>query len=129
MMLYVPEYIREDLDDGKKYTLKEKIVYVCPKTGRTVTCFPGDRSDGATGALDVPSCSWWFHDQVCNTGMWDNGEICTNLEASLILSRALRKEHSWKTKKYWTEWRLIRSGYWFISTFAVGGGKCRGKML
>ena len=122
----IPLYIKENKNDGKKYTLLETIIYTCPRTGRTVTCKNRMRSDGATGAIDIRSSAWWFHDKFCNTGKWDNGDRVSNWEASAVLARILRTEHDkWNDWEYWEEWRWARSVYWFCMTFAFGGGKAR----
>ncbi len=114
--LQLPEYVVHDPDEnGYKYTLvTDTLMYTCPRTQRTVTVYSGYGSDGATGAIDIRSSSWWIHDRVCKTGEWDNGDKMTNLEASTILSRIL-----------WEENHKFRSGYWFFSTLAFGGDKAR----
>ena len=114
--LVLPEYNVHDPDrNGKKYTLHTPMIeYVCPKTGRTLTLYKGYKSDGATGAFDIRSNAWWIHDLICDRGTWDNGDKIKNWEASAILSRLLALEG-----------RPFRAGYWFLCTFAFGGGKAR----
>ena len=82
--------------------------------GHMVTCPMGMISDGATGAFDISSASWWFHDRLCATGKWDDGSPCTNLQASLVIGYALARE-----------WRVFRAAYWPIATWLFGGGKAR----
>ena len=102
----IPHYIKEDLSDGKKYTLTEDVNYQY-KHGKTIFIKKGTRSDGATGpALDIPSLSWWVHDIMIERGTWDNGDTITKTEEALVISKILMKEH-----------RYFRSIYWGVSTF------------
>jgi len=102
-----------------KYVLTQKIVYT-DKKGRSVTCQPGMFSDGATGALDIASKSWWFHDALCNRGKWDDGTPCNNIEASIVLSSCLFSE--WSIKK---PLRGVRAILWLPATWLGGGGAAR----
>ena len=47
-------------------------------------------------------------------GKFDDGDRCTNLQASLIIYDILIDEGRW--------WRARR---WFLATFLAGGGECR----
>ena len=109
----------------KDYTLlEESITYTCPRTGRTLTCKFGDKSDGATWARDISgpvlcqrgirvvykSAAPWFHDLATERTTWDCGEKISNFDASLCLSRTL-----------WKEGRYFLAPIWFLGTFALGG--------
>lgn len=64
--------------------------------------------------MDIISQGWWVHDQLCNTGKWDDGTPATNWQASRVLSDIL-----------YDEGRKWRSKYWFWATFFMGGGQAR----
>ena len=99
-----------------------KAKYFCPQTftydsdryGKSVTVKKDYASDGATGASDIYTKSWWVHDVLCDTGKWDDGTLCTNWQASMVLSDILKSEG-----------RNIRSKTWLVATFLFGGGKAR----
>jgi len=100
------------LEDGK-YQLHEDFTYTSPRYGKSVTVRAGIY-DGATGATDINSAGWWVHDQLCNTGMWDDGTRLSNWECSQVLQDILKAEGRWARARYW---------FWF--TWAIGGGKAR----
>lgn len=70
--------------------------------------------DGATGAFDIDSFGWLFHDVLCRDGFFSDGSKCTNLQASSVLSDILSEEGRW-----------FRRGSWFVATWLLGGGKAR----
>lgn len=96
------------------YRLKIDLEYYSKRYDKKVSLKKGMFSDGATGAFDIFSRSWWVHDELCNTGKWADGTRCTNWQASTVLGDIL-----------FSEWRLPRSVYWWIATFFKGGGKAR----
>lgn len=98
------------------YTLKYDITYKSKRYDKVVSVPKGYKSDGATGAIDIASEAWWVHDKLCDTGLFDDGTLCSNKKASTILSDILRKEG-----------RKYRAFYWHWSTLWFGGGKCRGQ--
>lgn len=99
-----------DADGNTCYRLLSDIVYTSHRYGgKTVTCFAGENFDGATGATDIVSKSWFVHDKVCKTHKWDDGTECTNLQRSYILHDILMKEGRW-----------FRAHSWFIATYAWG---------
>jgi hypothetical protein len=65
--------------------------------------------DGATGAFDIDSFGWVFHDVVKRDKCFDSGNPCSNYQASMILSDILSSENRW-----------VRSKTWFISTLIWG---------
>tara|TARA_R110000851_G_scaffold66267_1_gene150002 strand:- start:647 stop:1012 length:366 start_codon:yes stop_codon:yes gene_type:complete len=109
-------HVRIIYKDGGKlcYVVKDEQSYFSKRYGKWVTCHDGMQSDGATGALDIDSFSWLFHDKLCDTGLFDDGTKCTNWQASQIISDILKSEGYW-----------FRSKTWLWSTFAFGGGKAR----
>ena len=110
-----PKYKVEDLGDGKKYTLCERIEYFSKRYEKWVIVPAGFRSDGASGpAVDIWSNAWWVHDRLCDCGHFADFSICTNWQASTILSDIL-----------WSEGRWFRAIYWWPATFLAGGGRCR----
>jgi len=109
MRIYVQDYA----DKRKPYRLTQNITYTT-RYHKNVTIKQGMRSDGATGSFDINSKSWWIHDQLCNTGLFDDGTKCTNLQASTIIYDILRDEGRW-----------FRARSWFVATLFFGGGKAR----
>ena len=97
----------------KPYLLLRPITYKS-RYDKLVIVKRGARSDGATGAYDLNSKSWWIHDQLCETGTFADGTLCTNWQASTIIYDVLRSEGKW-----------FRARTWFIATLAFGGGKAR----
>ena len=101
--------------DGKlTYVLREEQKYYSERYDKWVICEKGMLSDGATGALDIDSFAWLFHDKLCDTGVWSDGTPCTNWQASRVCSDILRAEGYW-----------FRARSWFLATWAFGGGKAR----
>ncbi|MCP4987595.1 MAG: hypothetical protein GY928_16510 [Colwellia sp.] len=70
--------------------------------------------DGATGAMDIDSFGWLFHDVLCRDGCFDDGSECSNWQASQVLSDILKEEGRW-----------FRSKTWFVATWFLGGGEAR----
>ncbi len=70
--------------------------------------------DGATGAFDIDSFGWLFHDVMCRDGCFTNGAKCSNWQASQVLSDILKSEGRW-----------VRSKTWPIATWLFGGGRAR----
>lgn len=108
------EYIKDYLDIEKPYKALGSIAYYSRRYKKTVIVNIGDRSDGATGAIDIPSLGWWIHDELCKTGKFADGTKCTNWQASMVLSDIL-----------WSEGRYIRSQRWKYATFLFGGDQAR----
>ena len=82
-----------------------KRVYFCPieliyrKGSKTFTTPKGYPADGATGAMDIYSYSWFAHDRACDHGKWDDGSMMTPKEASAILAWYLKREkRTWRTR-------------------------------
>lgn len=108
-------YIVDKAGNKKKpYKLLTPFSYYSKRYNKIIRCRMHMRSDGATGARDIKTMGWWVHDQLCDTGLFEDGTKCTNIQASTILYDILRSEGYW-----------FRARTWFISTLALGGGKAR----
>jgi len=70
--------------------------------------------DGASGAMDIDSFGWLFHDVACRDGCFSDGSPLNNWQASQILSDILKSEGRW-----------FRRYTWFAATWLFGGGKAR----
>lgn len=96
------------------YRLDSPIVYYSKRYKKMVTVAKGEDSDGATGAFDVVSRSWWIHDKLCKTGKWDDGTKITNWQCSQVLQDVLTEEgRKWQGRR------------WFWATWMLGGGEAR----
>ena len=94
--------------------IKDK-TYFSKRYGKEVCIRKSDKPyDGATGAFDIDSFGWLFHDVLCRDGRFDDGSACTNLQASAVLGDILASEGRW-----------FRRNSWFIATWLFGGGKAR----
>ena len=98
----------------KDYTLKHPIYYFSPRYLKRVTVPEGFKSDGATGAFDIDSNSWWVHDKICQDGAWDDGSPVTRKQAATVLSDIL-----------WSEGRFFRATYWGVASYWLGCKKVR----
>ena len=107
-------------DEGLKYVFLDRVSYWCEYYKKFISVKHGDLSDGASGAADIRSLAWWVHDQLCRTGKFDDGTLCTNWQASKILRIILWQE--WSIKK---PFRLIRGILWSPATWLFGGGQAR----
>ncbi len=103
--------------DGKVlgYRLLQNIAYFNERYGKWVGAEKGDRYDGATGAKDLNSFGWIFHDELCADGIFEDGTLCTNWQASHVLTDIMQVEGYW-----------FRTRSWFLATWLFGGGKARG---
>ena len=97
-----------------KYTCPYRIEYYSKRYDKTIVVPEGYPSDGATGAFDIWSESWWVHDKLCDKGTWDDGTPITNWQASTVLGDILLSEG-----------RVFRSVYWWWFTFLFGCKKAR----
>lgn len=101
-------YIKDYKDKKRPYILRKDLHYKSKRYKKTITVFANDadRSDGATGAYDINSKSWWVHDKLCKTELFNDGSKCSNWQASNVLRDILREENRW-----------FRANTWFIATF------------
>lgn len=96
------------------YRFKCNIAYFSKRYKKWITIDKSDWSDGATGAKDINSFGWPFHDELCNTGLFADGSKCNNLQASHVVSDILEEEGRW-----------FRTNTWFVFTWLFGGQKAR----
>ena len=91
------------------YRVLENIGYFSKRYNKWVVCEAKDNSDGATGAKDIDSFGWIFHDDIKKFKKFEDGSKCTNPQASYILYDILKSEGYW-----------FRARSWFITTLAWG---------
>ena len=91
------------------YVCLETYRYFSPRYEKRVTIYEGQVRDGASGAFDIKSSSWWVHDQLCADGCWADMSPVTAIQAASVLSDIL-----------WAEGRWARAFYWKWSTFFLG---------
>jgi hypothetical protein len=101
-------------DGGYYYVIQKTMRYYSGRYDLWVVARTGDNFDGATGAMDIDSRSWIFHDILCRDGVFEDGTICTNWQASMVMSDILASEGRW-----------FRKVTWFAATWLMGGGKAR----
>lgn len=105
-------------DSGKKnkisYIVREDIGYFSKRYNKWIIARKGFESDGATGAIDINSFTWIFHDVLCKFGFFEDESKCNNWQASSVARDILRIEK-----------RFVRAFTWFIATWLMGGGEAR----
>ena len=103
------------MDKQIKYRRKSHLCYHSDRYNKDVVVPMGYPSDGATGAFDLKnSDSWWVHDKLCDTGVFEDGTPCTTWQASTICCDILASEGRW-----------FRRFSWWLPTFIFGGGECQ----
>ena len=107
-------YIKRFGPYKKPYLCVKKYRWFSYRYGKTVTIEEGDESDGATGAWDIHSSSWWIHDKLCERTTWDDGTPVTAFKAAMTLRDVLLTEGRW-----------FRANIWFVATFIGGCKKVR----
>lgn len=103
MIRYERRYIKSR--ERYMYVALEHYTYFSIRFGKKVTITPEFISDGATGAPDIPSMSWWVHDALCDWKHWDDGTSCSVLDSSLVIYDILKAEG-----------RYVRAPLWFMGT-------------
>jgi len=102
------------------YQVLEDMPYFSPRYQKTVLVKAGFRSDGATGATDIITRGWIFHDWFTDDtdqkprwfpllGKWTDGTRPTRWESSSVLYDCLLEDGYW-----------IRAWPWRIGTWAWG---------
>jgi len=91
------------------YYNKEEFTYYSKRYNKRITVLFDEKSDGASGAFDIDSDSWWVHDTAKKYQVWDDGSKITNWQASFVIYDLLLKEDYY-----------IRARTWFITTLAWG---------
>ena len=110
------DYFIEFKDRRRKswYVTTTALWYKSERYDKYIVCEKYFVSDGATGAYDIKSYGWLFHDKLCNTGKFNDSTECNNWQASKVLSDILDDENRW-----------VRQRTWFWGTWLLGGGKAR----
>ncbi|MCK5018763.1 MAG: hypothetical protein KAS32_17000 [Candidatus Peribacteraceae bacterium] len=126
----IPKYRIETNPFNQKqvYLLSAQFFYYSKRYKKGITLPIDYPSDGATRAVDIHSAGWWVHDWLCEYGIFDDESLCTNWQASMILSDILREEakYFWATGEYKASIiRHARAIYWMPATWIGGGGKAR----
>ncbi len=83
------------------YVNEEAFGYYSNRYNKTCRVREGFTSDGATGAMDICTRAWWVHDVLKATGVWDDGTVCTNHQASMVIHDILQEEGNWFRAKTW----------------------------
>ena len=111
------DYVKKiKANDGKTlgYRVMRDVEYYSHRYKKHIKVSEGDRSDGATFAKDLNSFGWLIHDELCSKGVFKNGDKCSNLQASHVLTDIMKREGYW-----------FRTRTWFWATWLFGGGKAR----
>ena len=95
--------------DSGGYLSDEELRYFSERYQKRVIVRRWTWSDGATGAWDIHSNSWWVHDQLCKDGCWADGSDVTPWQAATVLGDILREEG-----------RLVRATTWKYTTLMLG---------
>lgn len=112
------EYV-EPIRTGSGFVIGYQVIksksYFSKRYGKRVNIYTIDPPyDGATGACDIDSLGWVFHDVLCRDGVFADGSPCTNWQASKVLTDILKDDGFW-----------FRARTWFAATWLFGGGKSR----
>lgn len=84
--------------------------YFSRRYGKRVDIKASDKPyDGATGAKDINSFSWLFHDVLKRDKRFSDGSECTNHQASTVLYDIMKAEGRW-----------FRCHSWFLGTLLWG---------
>ena len=98
-----------------RYQVTQYKSYYSKRYNKHICITPQDPTyDGATGARDIDSFGWLYHDVLCRDGCFSDGTKCNNWQASQVLSDILKEEGRW-----------VRSKTWLWMTWLIGGGKAR----
>lgn len=107
---YVRHYGPHATDEPYQLTETHPVIFTSRRfSGKTLTLEGNETSDGATGAWDIESWAWWFHDLACKRPAWDDGTPITAWQAAMILNEIL-----------WWEGRTLRGFGWPAATFLMG---------
>lgn len=99
------------------YRLFRSISYYSKRYNKTVTAPAGFEMDGATGATDITTRGWIFHDWLTASGLnpdlkgtkhWDDGTPCSRWQSSVVLYDCLREDGY-----------VVRAPFWCLFTWAI----------
>lgn len=89
--------------------IKDK-TYYSKRYGKTVEIKTTDKPyDGATGAFDIDSFAWVFHDVLKRDKCFSDGTYCSNTQASFVIYDILREDGFW-----------FRARSWYLATLVWG---------
>jgi len=113
MRVNIYEYVTP-LRTGNKGRIEYKVIkgktYHSDRYNKDVSIKTTDKPyDGATGAKDINSFGWLFHDVLKRNKKFADGSVCSNLRASKVLYDILKAEGRW-----------FRARSWFLSTLIWG---------
>lgn len=100
------KYEKRAINGELRYVSLEDYTYFSKRFNKSITITKEFISDGATGAKDINSMSWWIHDALSEWEHWDDGSFCSIYDSSLVIYDVLKSED-----------RYIRAPLWFIGTF------------
>lgn len=83
------------------YERLERLEYHSPRYDKTVIVEAGTVRDGASGAFDIDSNSWWVHDQLCHDNVWFDGTDVTPTQAAAVVGDILADEGRWFRRLTW----------------------------
>lgn len=113
MKVNIYEYvtpIKSGAKDRIEYQVIKGKTYYSDRYNKEVSITTNDSPyDGATGAKDINSFGWLFHDVLKRDKKWADGSKCSNWKASKVLYDILKEEGRW-----------FRARSWFISTLIWG---------
>ncbi len=113
MKVNIYEYIKR-IKTGSGSTIGYKVIkgkdYFSKRYQKHVNIRVTDKPyDGATGAKDINSFGWLFHDVLKREKRFSDGSVCTNHQASTVLYDILKSEG-----------RCFRARSWYLSTLVWG---------
>lgn len=89
------------------YQVTKSFRYYSKRYDKWVHVDLGDHSDGATYAKDIDSFGWLVHDDLKRVKLFEDGTVCTNLQASFILYDILLEEGYWFRARSWYSTTLL----------------------
>ncbi|MEE8288947.1 MAG: hypothetical protein V3R25_05995 [Nitrosomonadaceae bacterium] len=94
----------------RRYKVFNEKTYFSKRYGKHIDITVDDPPyDGASGAKDINSFGWLFHDVLKRDKKWSDGTRCSNSKASWVLYDILKSEGRW-----------FRARTWYVSTLAWG---------
>ena len=99
---------------GDVYVCTKTYVYFSPRYRKAITIPARYPTNGANSVRDVCATAWFCHDRICDKGVWDDGDLMCNREASTVYADILKENGFW--------WR---SKIRWLGTYLGGGGAAR----
>ena len=107
----IADYVDVVKVKGKtRYQVTQYKSYYSNRYNKHICITPQDPTyDGATGARDIDSFGWLYHDVLKRDKAFSDGTKCSNWQASMVLYDILVEEDRW-----------FRARSWWLSTLAWG---------